>query len=413
LWTNEAISAWGAALVILEDSLLVQHRTYRSPGSFLACLDADTGKTRWMQAIPHEANIFPPLVLGDRVLQAAHDTLAVFALKDGHPLAKIRFSAPLASHPTVMQDSLFLPLTDGRIVSLDSSSLVQRTAFGHHRSQGNALAASAGRLYLASDAGEILELSASNGQVMRSLALPSITTHVQPFLCGGLLFATGKQKLVCIGPTLDREPDETVIESPSRRTLVLLDAKTGEAIQGAVRLTWEGGHAGIRHLGVETDPQGVAIVPHVIPDASRLTIERAGYTFSTFEWPATTSRLIVRLNPIEKATPIILEDVHFDIDSAGLLPASLPILHSLARFLQTNPGLRIRIEGHTDSSGEAAANMALSLKRSLVIREYLIRQGIGAWRMQTEGLGASRPIAPNSTEDGRSKNRRTEIRILS
>ena len=88
---------------------------------------------------------------------------------------------------------------------------------------------------------------------------------------------------------------------------------------------------------------------------------------------------------------------------------------SLARFsgvIASYPGLRFRIEGHTDTVGSYAANSELSSRRAIAVRDYLIAQGVAATRIEVEGLGPSRPIADNETTEGRARNRRVEI-ILS
>jgi outer membrane protein OmpA-like peptidoglycan-associated protein len=86
-------------------------------------------------------------------------------------------------------------------------------------------------------------------------------------------------------------------------------------------------------------------------------------------------------------------------------------LREIAPGLRDQEGHAILIQGYTDSAGSAAVNDALSLRRAEAVREYLITQGVGAEAMRAEGLGAKRPVGPNSTPDGRAQNRRIEIVI--
>lgn len=87
-------------------------------------------------------------------------------------------------------------------------------------------------------------------------------------------------------------------------------------------------------------------------------------------------------------------------------------LAQLKQFLDENPRItKLRIEGHTDNVGTAAANEALSGERALTIKRFLVEKGIDKARLLAVGFGQSRPIADNSTEEGRAKNRRTEFRI--
>jgi outer membrane protein OmpA-like peptidoglycan-associated protein len=71
--------------------------------------------------------------------------------------------------------------------------------------------------------------------------------------------------------------------------------------------------------------------------------------------------------------------------------------------------MRITIEGHTDSVGSSKANQAVSAQRAAAVKQYLVDQGADASRIQTEGLGEAYPVASNSTEAGRQKNRRVEV----
>ena len=73
------------------------------------------------------------------------------------------------------------------------------------------------------------------------------------------------------------------------------------------------------------------------------------------------------------------------------------------------PDLDFKIEGHTDSTGSAATNTELSLRRAITVRDYLIGQGVPAPRIDVDGFGPDRPVADNSTADGRARNRRVEI----
>ncbi len=80
-------------------------------------------------------------------------------------------------------------------------------------------------------------------------------------------------------------------------------------------------------------------------------------------------------------------------------------------MLVSHPTSEIEIIGHTDSIGNADYNMTLSLQRAKSVRDYLIYKGIDGKRLDYKAMGQSMPIATNTTEEGRAKNRRTEINI--
>lgn len=102
----------------------------------------------------------------------------------------------------------------------------------------------------------------------------------------------------------------------------------------------------------------------------------------------------------------------FDVDQAELKPAARTNIQNLATSLKNNPETDILIVGHTDNTGADTYNMRLSNRRANSVKSYAVAQGIASNRLQTEGRGETEPIAENSTETGRSDNRRVEIVII-
>lgn len=101
--------------------------------------------------------------------------------------------------------------------------------------------------------------------------------------------------------------------------------------------------------------------------------------------------------------------VNFDTDSDAIRPDSRPIVQEIARLLRTDAQLKLKVEGHTDNSGDPAHNRTLSSQRAQSVVHAVAAQGIDAGRMQAVGLGADRPVADNGTEEGRALNRRVEL----
>jgi OmpA-OmpF porin, OOP family len=100
----------------------------------------------------------------------------------------------------------------------------------------------------------------------------------------------------------------------------------------------------------------------------------------------------------------------FDTGSDRLKPESASVIQSIARGLETNPTLKLLIEGHTDSVGNADQNLDLSRRRAEAVKSVLVSQfKVDASRLATAGLGASKPIDSNDTPQGRSQNRRVEF----
>ncbi len=102
----------------------------------------------------------------------------------------------------------------------------------------------------------------------------------------------------------------------------------------------------------------------------------------------------------------------FESGSAVLKPESDAALTQLKQYLDETPRVtKLRIEGHTDNVGSAPANETLSGQRALAIKVALVAKGVAKERLLAVGFGPSKPIADNTTEDGKAKNRRTEFRV--
>jgi outer membrane protein OmpA-like peptidoglycan-associated protein len=81
----------------------------------------------------------------------------------------------------------------------------------------------------------------------------------------------------------------------------------------------------------------------------------------------------------------------------------------VVKLLKAHPDLEVEIQGHTDSTGSADHNLDLSRRRADTVKAYLQLYGISAGRLKTTGLGESRPVGDNATEEGRALNRRVEL----
>ncbi|WP_347547039.1 DUF2092 domain-containing protein [Roseomonas sp. CAU 1739] len=104
-----------------------------------------------------------------------------------------------------------------------------------------------------------------------------------------------------------------------------------------------------------------------------------------------------------------LYGIRFDIDQAVIQPASAPLLDDIARAMANLPEWRLRIVGHTDTTGVRERNQALSLERAEAIKAALVQRGVDAGRLTASGAGQDRPVATNDTAQGRALNRRVEL----
>lgn len=101
--------------------------------------------------------------------------------------------------------------------------------------------------------------------------------------------------------------------------------------------------------------------------------------------------------------------INFDTDQATLRPDAQPVIAEIGKLLADDPALQLSIEGHTDASGDAAHNQALSTARARSVLGALVGLGVDPARLQSRGYGQERPVADNASEAGRAANRRVEL----
>lgn len=119
------------------------------------------------------------------------------------------------------------------------------------------------------------------------------------------------------------------------------------------------------------------------------------------------------LDKVEVGAKVVLQNIYFETGKATLKEESFFSLDRVVKLLVDNETLRIEIDGHTDNVGSDKANQKLSEERARSVVNYINSQGIAAERLTYKGFGESMPIAPNTTDEGKSQNRRVEFKILS
>jgi outer membrane protein OmpA-like peptidoglycan-associated protein len=101
--------------------------------------------------------------------------------------------------------------------------------------------------------------------------------------------------------------------------------------------------------------------------------------------------------------------INFDTGKSVIRDESKPVIDQIVEMMKSNSGLKIAVEGHTDNVGNPASNQALSVERAKAVVAAIAAQGIASDRLTPAGFGQNKPIADNSTEEGRAKNRRVEL----
>lgn len=169
---------------------------------------------------------------------------------------------------------------------------------------------------------------------------------------------------------------------------------------------------------VQTDEKGDYLITLPVGKDYAFNVNRKGYLFYSDNYslkdksPDSTYEKNIPLQPIEVNAAIVLKNIFFDFSKYDLKPESQVELDKVVQLMQDNPTVKIQIEGYTDNVGSAMDNMKLSENRAKAVVNYLVSKNISSARLTAKGFGATKPIADNSTEEGRAQNRRTELKIV-
>jgi OOP family OmpA-OmpF porin len=165
-------------------------------------------------------------------------------------------------------------------------------------------------------------------------------------------------------------------------------------------------------------PTGVSVDAHGCPlDGAAVAAtpgdeDGDGVPDAADQCPATRRGLSVDANGCMVGQSLTMGGVPFDHNTAILNDDSRKMLDEVATTLKNQEGVNVQIIGNTDSVGSSAYNLMLSQERAESVRQYLIARGVDGKRLVSTGHGAFYPVAPNTTEEGRAKNRRVDFKLI-
>jgi outer membrane protein OmpA-like peptidoglycan-associated protein len=200
----------------------------------------------------------------------------------------------------------------------------------------------------------------------------------------------------------------------------LRDAETSAAVPSAsVKITDKLG----RSLSLTADAAGAFRFENVPPGPVTIAADAPGYLRGVIELevkPRADVTTQLPLNKRPKTPNVVVTDrevklkkaVHFQHDSAEILPDSMSIIEEIADVLNTHSEIpSVEIQGHTDDSGTPPYNLRLSSERANAVREALILNGVDPNRLTARGYGQEKPLVPNTNEANRARNRRVQLMI--
>jgi len=211
------------------------------------------------------------------------------------------------------------------------------------------------------------------------------------------VFVPPPRQLVITGRVTDK-----VTGSPLMASIDIIDIDKNQVIGKALSRKSDGVYTikrkNRKSFGVEVNAPGYMFLLDVvdIPRPDTVTLVRKDF----------------RMSKMKVGETVVLQNIFFETNLAVITPVSFPALDRVINFMKKNPDIKVEIDGHTDSVGSDAYNQRLSQARAQAVVEYLVKHGISRDRLVAKGFGEAKPVAPNTTPEGRAKNRRVEFRIL-
>ncbi|MES2329403.1 MAG: OmpA family protein [Bacteroidota bacterium] len=195
----------------------------------------------------------------------------------------------------------------------------------------------------------------------------------------------------------------------------VIDKKTNKPLPSSVELIDNSNRNAL--MKVQTDELGEYFITLPTGKDYTFAVNRKGYLFFSEVYALSNKQADsvykkdIYLQPVELNAVSTFNNILFANNSFELPQAGFVELDKLLQVLTENPTLQVEISGHTDNVGKADDNLKLSTNRAKSIVDYLVSKGIASARMSYKGYGSTQPVADNSTEAGRAKNRRTTFTV--
>ena len=400
VWSSAAIQSYSGFPTYYDDKIFAASRDYTKNTYEVVCMDRYSGKTAWNASIEIPMIIFPPVIYQEKVFIPTGKTLVCLSLSNGSKIWEKEYGDYITSSPSFTDREILMTIGNREIAVLspDSGIVFYSLQFGE-RSDPMFVTVNdqlyAAFNYIKQVGGKNITFTAARAYIFGENApfwefLPPFPGSVsQPAADGGTLFLPAGNYLYAIG---------TFYEKP------LVFGNDG----GLSPVKSESSSSSITESSLAS-----AGTSSAVGTSSAGSSASSGQASSISSSSSSSSSLyMVDLDDENVGGTVNVHDIYFEFDKAYLRPESKITLDNIAGQLKKNPRIKLEIRGHTDNIGDPSYNQKLSLKRADAVMEYFIKNGISPERLRSAGFGSSSPVAPNSTEEGRSKNRRTEFLIL-
>jgi len=458
IWENKDVKTYSGFPAVYDKYILTQSVDYSNKIYYLYCLDSATGTTVWKREVPVSIQIFSPIVYKGKIFMPSADSVYIYNLESGDSIDKIITNGVITSHPSFSDREIRIIINNHILASYDSEDYHFLYSIDLPEKSSPVLAVVRDQLYLAysQERGKLKDkingryivldaIESENQKILWSFKsnFPGGTSEIA--LENGILYLPSGDLLYALGEKgsgIEQHWEEIIKKSTNE------NAESSQPFPDNQRIDEnkkkdspdkkENGFHEIE-LNVSADekstPENNSVVVDVmqvldgklayhkkeilsngkgkisIPDGEGVQIIASDATHMPEKvFINEESRDIsIQLQEMVKEQVIKMDAIVFELNKYYLKKESIPILEQVVRVMKSQSDLKLEIKGHTDSTGGSEYNKKLSRKRADSVAEFLVKNGISPERVTSEGYGSDFPVADNSSESGRSKNRRTEF----
>ncbi|HBE03033.1 MAG: hypothetical protein A2096_05180 [Spirochaetes bacterium GWF1_41_5] len=374
LWSRPEITSYSGYAAYFDDKIFAQSRDQLKNTFELFCLQQKNGSIIWRKTMEIPERIFSPVVFKNSIFTMSSGAINCYTLENGEKKWSKDFKAHVTSAPACTDNELIVALDNRKICVISPENGEKKYEYDLGSNSAPVFTAVRDQIYIT-----FMEYTGSGAARMRVKAFcfadqselwtfsENSQGFSQPAASGGILFVPSDHNLYAIG-------DIGSIQALANNNIISLEDHKNSS-------------------NVRTTTGDDFIKPENIPTVKR-------------QQPPPV------LDEIKTGESVVIDNIYFEFDKAYLLPESTDTLDNLCAQLKKNLNLKIEIQGHTDNKGAAEYNLMLSRKRAETVMEYLIKNGISPQRLSAKGFGMANPVADNSSDEGRARNRRTEFLII-
>ncbi len=435
IWENRNVKIYGGSPIFWNNRIFFLSKNFNLRRSVLQSLDAKTGKLLWKVNIPSYANIYTPMVFNNKVYIGVFNILYAFDAYNGELVWRRKFSSYIASNSVINNNSIYLSLMNGKILKISPEDGKIIKLYKNFNKKGANFIIVGDSLFIPTDKGDIISydmnlnkinwkfhthfsnrhatLSANNGRLYVAIAttLYSISSGILPppssQLLASSISANNNIKNSSSNNNKIANPIKDKVVKEKEFTLKLLNK---EKIRGDIIVSQNNLK---KKYSIKNNQAKIKINPQ--KDVNIIVTSKDYFIKSRRISPDELQNknvISLKLEKIKKNKGYTFHNINFKYNSSALTSDSIPTLLEIVKFLKIHPDIKIEIRGYTDNIGSKKFNLKLSQKRAEAVKEFLVKNGINETRLKAKGFGETNPIAPNNTEEGRAKNRRTEFFIL-